>query len=55
MTNRMTRRNLHIPDPLWRRADEAARALSAEEGREISVAEYVRRALEEKLDREAGS
>jgi hypothetical protein len=47
----MTRRNLHLPDTLWRQLDEHAKALSVKEGKPVSVAEGVRRILERAMKR----
>lgn len=41
-----TRRNVVIPDPLWARAERAARALAEREGVRVTVSDVVRRALD---------
>ena len=46
----MTRRSVAMPDSLWERVQRAAAMLTIREGRRVTVAEYVRRALEARLD-----
>lgn len=47
----MTRRNVHIPDDLWARAEEAARALGERSGLRVTVSDLVRRGLEAEVER----
>jgi len=49
------RRNVVIPDALWARAVEAVAVEMYRTGEALSVSEYVRRALAEKIEREAGA
>jgi hypothetical protein len=51
-TPSMTRRNIHVPDPVWERAEAAARRQSEEERRSVSIAEWVRVAIVERLARQ---
>jgi hypothetical protein len=44
--NKMTRRNVFLPDPLWARLTVEAERRSMEQGRHISVAELIREAAE---------
>lgn len=39
-----------MPDSLWERVQRAAAMLTIREGRRVTVAEYVRRALEARLE-----
>ena len=45
--NRQTRRNIYMPDALWRAMQKAALQASRKQGRPVSVAELVRDALSE--------
>lgn len=45
-----TRRNLWIPDELWRRAQQAALKEALRIGRPVSVSEWVRRAMKKRLE-----
>jgi len=45
----MSRRNIWIPDELWARVQEAAAQAWVDEGKPVSVAEWVRRALTKAL------
>lgn len=51
MTGR--RRTLVIPDELWHAAAKAAAEESEREGETVSVSEYIRRALKERLTKES--
>lgn len=44
------RRNVWIPDALWRRIQRAAAREGAERGETVSAAEYIREAVEARLD-----
>jgi hypothetical protein len=46
-----TRRNIWFPDDLWKRIEAAAAQEGAKRGKPVSVAEWVRTACEEKLER----
>lgn len=50
-----TRRAIYIPDDsdLWERAQKAALEASVERGYVVSVSEWVRDAIREKLERDA--
>jgi len=48
---KQTRRNFYLPDDLWRDMKRAAAAASREQGRKVSVAEWVREAVAQKLRR----
>ena len=52
---RSRRRNVVVPDELWARAVEAVAVEMYRTGEALSVSEYVRRALVEKIEREAGA
>lgn len=54
-TTRMTRRNLFVPDPLWSAVNSEAKRDAERLGREVSAAEWVRVAIEERLARVRGS
>lgn len=47
----MTRRTVYVPDDLWARAEEAARALADETGLRVTVSDLVRRGLEREIER----
>jgi hypothetical protein len=49
MTQRMTKRNLMMPNDLWRAVQRSAVDLSAKEEHPVSTAEAIRRLLEEAL------
>jgi hypothetical protein len=49
MTEKMTRRNLWLPDALWRAAEKYAAKIGAIEGKPLPVAEVIRRILEREL------
>lgn len=52
----MSRRNIYLPDDsLWEKATQAALRASVERGYAVSVSEWVREAIEEKLEREEES
>lgn len=46
MTTRMPVHSVRIPDPLWSRLEEAARAVSDREGRTVSASELLRRLID---------
>jgi len=48
-----TRRNMLIPDELWERAAQAAREQATKEQRPVSLSEWIRAAIREKLERGA--
>ena len=45
-------RNLYLPDDLWERAQQAARQESVRRERDVSVSEWVREAMEQRLEAE---
>jgi len=47
------RRNIYLPDELWRRVVEAAARLSLATGEQVSASEWIRDAIEQRLEREA--
>jgi hypothetical protein len=49
MPEKMTRRNLWLPDALWRAAEKYAAGLGAKEGKPVSTTEAVRRILDRAL------
>jgi len=50
----MTRRNIFVPDELWEAAQLAALEESVRVGRHVSVAEWVREAMQRRLDAAKG-
>lgn len=52
LTGESRRRSLIVPDKLWYRAGEAAARESRRTGEQVSVSEYFRRSVEERLQRE---
>ena len=48
----MTRRNLYLPDDLWERVRQAAREESVKRECDVSVSEWVREAMEKRLEAE---
>ena len=50
-----TRRNISMPDDLWERAVKATLEASVKAGRPISVSEWIRGAMQEKLAKENAS
>jgi Arc/MetJ-type ribon-helix-helix transcriptional regulator len=45
------RRNIWLPDDLWAAVIEAAARETIATGRQVSAAEYIRRAVDERLER----
>jgi hypothetical protein len=48
-----TRRNIWIQDEDWERANQAARVQSVEEQRTITASEWIREAIQQRLEKEA--
>lgn len=48
----MTRRSVVIENKLWSEARQAAAAEELKTGESVSVSEYIRRALRERIDRQ---
>lgn len=48
----MERHNITIPAPLWRRIEAEAKRLTDREGQRVSASEVIRRAVEEKIERD---
>lgn len=46
----MTRRNIHLPDELHEQVEVAAQAQSEREHRPVSIAEWVREAIRQRLE-----
>ena len=51
-TGRTRPRSIRIDDELWERVERAARQQAVREDRRVTVSDWIREALEERLERE---